>query len=309
MSWLIGGTKSVAIGIGNSNKNTHMKTSDLKSFHYLESGDVSFSVMDTIKTQKKLDPGVYRLGYDSNGNVTVKVEDNEESISMYNFENKDILDRMFDKFFDKKLSKRIMDLGFKHKTGILLHGKQGCGKSTIMKHYYKRSVEKNKSIVFHMGTMNPGGFQGHWGFMSRIREIQNNPIVAIADEIDSMFSFGGGDGEGVVKNSLDGTGSIDNCIILAATNYLSKIPDAVTRPSRFKYIIEMKGVEDEEDIFNITFNMLKETMSEEEVRGFSEELKGKTLDEIKHFCIDKIMDLEGDASRIISKEARKVVGF
>ena len=30
-----------------------MKTSDLKSFHYLENGDIDFSFFDTIRTEKK----------------------------------------------------------------------------------------------------------------------------------------------------------------------------------------------------------------------------------------------------------------
>ena len=31
-----------------------MTTTDFKSFHYLENGDVSFSMFDTIKSSKKL---------------------------------------------------------------------------------------------------------------------------------------------------------------------------------------------------------------------------------------------------------------
>ena len=41
------------------------ETANFKSFNYLENGDVSFSILDTIKTTKTLVPGSYKLSYHS----------------------------------------------------------------------------------------------------------------------------------------------------------------------------------------------------------------------------------------------------
>ena len=57
-----------------------MKTSDYKSFAYLESGDIVFSEFETIKSSNKLDSGSYKvnyLGYPEN-KVTIKQDSDFE---------------------------------------------------------------------------------------------------------------------------------------------------------------------------------------------------------------------------------------
>lgn len=71
-----------------------MSTTNLKSFNYLENGDVAFSVLDTVKTTRKLDSGVYNLSYlpypESTCSLSqIKEEFNQETFS---FTNKDSVD-------------------------------------------------------------------------------------------------------------------------------------------------------------------------------------------------------------------------
>ena len=264
--------------------------SEFKSFHYLESGEVTYSTLDTIKSKKTLDSGCYVLQYlDYPHNmVRVTIDRDIETSKIHNFPHKEKMDKLFEKFFDKKLHKRISDMGFCHKTGVLLHGKEGTGKSTIMKHYYTNSVINNKALVFFVNELDYR-LQHCWEFIVNVRQIQKNPIIVVFDEFDRQFSKN----EGYIKTMMDGNLSIDNCIFFASTNYLDKIPKAVRdRESRFKYSFEIKGIPSKEHVLEIIEKLIGTQFDEEHLDKFAEKLKGKTLDKIKQFCMNKIMNLE-----------------
>lgn len=266
-----------------------MKVSDLKSFHYLENGQIDFSIMPTIKSTHELDPKVYNLKC-FNGNDGVKyilsVLQSQENVELIDFANRKKLDDLMDAFFNKEVIKVMTELGFMHKTGILLYGIEGTGKSTIIKHYCNRLIPEQKAIIicFNSGHY----FEESWQFVSRIRQVQKNPIVVVLDEFDRFFEDGQ---ESDVKSALDGPLAIDNCIVLATTNYINRIPDSVQRPSRFKYVIRVDAIEDKALIHALVGSALKGKASDEEITVIASSLTGKTLDEIKHACLDKIMQL------------------
>jgi chromosomal replication initiation ATPase DnaA len=218
-------------------------TSDFKSFHYLENGEVSFSILDTIKTEQKLDSGVYTLEYLPYPEMRVKldVSTDNESIKTYSFPDKDKLDNLFESFFNKNVIEKVKDLGFYHKVGVLLYGKEGTGKSTIIKSYAYNVLEKHNGLVFYF-TSNQY-VNKCWDFIKKIRAIQDNPIVVVFEEMDMYVQKTSEVPEGYLKTILDGNNSIDNCIILGATNYIDTIPKAIKdRPSRFKYVLNIEGI-------------------------------------------------------------------
>jgi hypothetical protein len=77
-----------------------MNTSDLKSFHYLENGSITFSILDTIKTSPKLDTGIYNLAWleypESKLQLTSNVDG--ETIKMHEFPDKKTLDNFLNAF-------------------------------------------------------------------------------------------------------------------------------------------------------------------------------------------------------------------
>lgn len=279
-------------------------TSDFKSFHYLENGEVSFSILDTIKTEQKLDSGVYTLEYLGYPDMRVKIDvsTDRETIKSYTFPDKDKLDNLFESFFNKNVVQKVKELGFYHKVGVLLYGKEGTGKSTIIKSYAYKVLENHNGLVFYF-TSNQY-VNKCWEFIRKIREIQDNPIVVIFEEMDMYVQKTSEVPEGYLKTILDGNNSIDNCIILGATNYIDTIPKAIKdRPSRFKYVLNIEGIHSEEEILEILSPMISDICSKDEIKEYSYMLKGETLDSIKQFAMDKIMCLQSYSKN------KKTMGF
>ena len=72
-------------------------TYGLKSFNYLEDGEVAYNNLDTIKTTNKLDSGVYHLSYLEypDYRVLVKCDKNTESVKKHSFPDAEKLDNLF----------------------------------------------------------------------------------------------------------------------------------------------------------------------------------------------------------------------
>lgn len=277
------------------------KTSDYKSFAYLESGDIMFSEFETIKSSKTLDSGSYKVNYLEypENRVTVKQDSDFEIAKMHNFSDKEKLDNLFQSFFNTEVRTKIESLGFCHKVGVLLYGIEGTGKSSIMKYYCTRAINNNNALIFHI-LCKRHYISECWEFIQNIRRIQDNPIIIVFDEFDQQME----QNEAFLKTVIDGNMSISNCIFFAATNYLEKIPSAMSeRPSRFKYSLNIEGMQVVEDIVDIITPILNEVMNKEEIKSTGNELKGKTLDHIKQFCFDKLMNIKHTSNK------KKQIGF
>lgn len=281
-----------------------MKTTDLKSFYYLENGEVVFSELKTEKILPKLESGFYVCECINNGGykATLKVDNRKESAKPFDFPEKQLLDSAFEAFFNPKIVKKIKELGLIHKLAILFYGGQGNGKTTIINNYNYGFVKKHNVIVI---TIPPTtfGFQTLWNFFRGIRAIQNNTIVVVMEEFDQFlersldYSF--------FKTVLDGNEAIDNVIIFTSTNRIDEVGDDLKkRKSRIKYVIEIGPITKYEDVLNVVNSMVSDLYSKEECEEIANSLIGKTLDEVKHFCMDKIMDIKS-----YEKPKQKQIGF
>lgn len=277
-----------------------VKTTDLKSFNYLENGEVTFSMFDTIKTIKCLEPGVYDVSYIEHPEYRVSLRHiiEKESTKIYNFAEKNKIDDIVRAFTDPKIKLKLEELQFLHKVGILLYGKEGTGKTTITNYYCNKLIEEVSAIVLRIK------YSGYRiseviDFVNNVRSIQDNLIIVVFDEFDEFVQEGK---EGLIKTFLDGSSSTNNTIFLAMTNYIERIPDSIkNRPSRFKYQIEIEGIQSNIEIKSIMMKMIGDILPEETIGKYAVDLQGQTLDSIKQFCLDKIMDIttySGSKSKI-----------
>lgn len=281
------------------------KTSDLKSFIYLENGEIQRSEFSTTKVSDKLEPNIYVLEYTTfpESKTTIQLLNNDETSKIFNFDHKEELDKYFHLFFNNEIKETIESLGFYHKFGILLHGGAGNGKSTVMKYYYTIAIKKYDALIFIIRNEDDYGFKKCWDVIKDIRKIQPNPIILVLDEFDSYLESSSNFSS--FKKVTDGEDSINNCLFLAATNHINKIPKEFTdRKSRFRYSIEVNKINDINSIYEILHFMLNKTHKESDIKTFSKSLKDHSLDDIKQFAIDKIMNMETSY-----KQSKKILGF
>lgn len=280
-------------------------TTDIKSFHYLEDDTVSFSTLSTRYTKNHLESGIYHLGIIERGRgpeiLLKRNQDKEKFDTSMEYYFEDRIQTIYNSFFDNSVVDKVHKLGYNHKLGILLYGKQGTGKTSMLKKYFTDIVTTHNGIVFNFDTY--GYLETMWEFIQKIRKIQTNPIVCFCDELDEGFIYS--DFERTFKIITDGSKSIDNIMFLMATNYIDKIPSTIKdRPSRVKYSIEISGIQDANKIKTFLIENLKKI---DIVHEFSDleinELKGSTIDELKQWLLDKIMNIKD------SKITIKKIGF
>lgn len=270
-------------------------TTSLKSFHYLENGEVNFSILETKYSTKKLDAGIYKLSTSlKNGVVLPSLavsNDRELFDDDLGFYYEDKIKNIYSKFFMPEVKEKVNKLGYNHKAGILLYGKQGTGKTSMFKKYFNDAWKNHNALVFDIDITEYTS--EWWKFLKDIRTIQDNPIIVFLDEFEEYFTLYRQETE--IKRMLDGTDSIDNCLFFMTTNYIDKVPETVKdRPSRVKYKIEVNGIQDQKLIsqfLNQSFTKINMKVD------FSKEvhkMKGWTIDELKQWVLDRVMDIESE---------------
>jgi ATP-dependent 26S proteasome regulatory subunit len=287
------------------NNMENQNTTSLKSFHYLENGNIDFSILETKFSTKKLNAGVYNLTavvknneYVTDLNVS---NDRELFADDLGFYYEDKIKSIYSKFFMSEIKQKVNSLGYNHKAGILLYGKQGTGKTSMFKKYFNDAVQKHNALVFDVKLTQATPVW--WRFLKDIRTIQDNPIIIFLDEFEEYFENRDNQ-ETTMKKILDGTDSIDNCLFFMTTNYIDKVPETIKdRPSRIKYKIEVTGIQDEK----LIKQFLKQSFDKIDMKvDFEKEvskMKGWTIDELKQWVLDKVMDIEPE------EKEKKRLGF
>ena len=136
--------------------------------------------------------------------------------------------------------KRFGALGAKVPKGILLHGPPGTGKTLLAKavaneaeaRFFAQSASSFVEMFAGLGA-------------ARIRRLfrrarKEAPAIVFIDELDAVGATRGKDISGEKDQTLnqllvelDGFGSADNVVVIAASNLLDKLDPALLRPGRF----------------------------------------------------------------------------
>lgn len=267
--------------------------------NYAEHGENIFP-QRPIKRRDKLGAGIYGIGVDQSGNIFFIPASamTDDLIKLPNFTSEKVIAEI-DKFWGTSVRKRYADFGMVYKRGIILHGRQGTGKTSIIARVMESHVEKG-GIVFFCPSP---------GLLSQaakiIREVEGDvPLLIIYEEFDALIRHD----EGGFLSLLDGEDQIDNVVYVATTNYLDRIPPRIrNRPSRFASIIEV-GLPDAETRRTFLQAKIKDT-SLIDMDLWVQVTNEMTIDQIKDLiisvlCIDipleeavkKLIDMDGQES-------------
>jgi ATPase family associated with various cellular activities (AAA) len=166
--------------------------------------------------------------------------------------------------------------------GILLNGKPGNGKSSLVLEIAKK-VEI-PLYIFDLSSMDNSEFD------KALNDLCNNSAIILFEDFDNIFdgrkniaktqNFGGLNFDYFI-NKLSGVNSIKNKFIFITTNYIEKIDSAVLRPGRIDEKIELLPLNKEEKL-NMAYIMLNNELLVNKVMENSDEL---TTAEFENKCI------------------------
>lgn len=152
-----------------------------------------------------------------------------------------------------KRSKELKEKGVSIPKGVILFGKPGNGKSLLIKEMIKCS----EAPVFVFQGEQTNVVEGICETFKKAREAGH--AIIVFDELDLLI-----DKERRVvralQENLDGVESSDDILVLAATNYISEIPDPLLRHGRLEKLIKVPYPTGEEAL-ELLKNTLKNSIS------------------------------------------------
>lgn len=112
-----------------------------------------------------------------------------------------------------------------YKTGILMYGPAGCGKTGIIRRLANQFVSEG-SIVLQAPVNS--GFTAN--VLQVIRQIEPERLIVVEmEDIDAIADYDEED----LLSLLDGANQVDGVVFLATTNKIAELPDRIkNRPSR-----------------------------------------------------------------------------
>ena len=226
------------------------------------------------KIRKVLTPGFYSIGYSQGKYFGIEESLNLDEIYKMPSTVIDRLVNEIDTFWDKKDLFKINKVT--HKRGVLLVGKAGTGKSSLINLLSKQIIER-KGIVFHVA--NAGELSMLISFVHQdLRKIQpDTPIVTVIEDIDNIVN----QDEHLLLSFLDGEDQIEHNVVVGTSNRIQELNDLIMRPSRFDWVIEI----DNPNAENRRFYFTKKGIEGEELDTWTEASEGMSMAHLKEMFI------------------------
>jgi len=198
-----------------------------------------------------------------------------------------------------KYSDVFEEAGAKPPKGILLFGAPGTGKTLLAKAVAKES-EANFIHVKGPALMNKFVGESEKGVREIFRKAkQTAPCVIFFDEIDALAPKRGSGitdshvSERVISQLLtemDGLEELHGVIILAATNRIDIIDQALLRPGRFDLLLQVPPPDEEARLEILKIHTVKNPLAKDcFLQELVEETEGYTGAEIEAVCRDATM--------------------
>ena len=211
-----------------------------------------------------------------------------------------------------------------YKTGILLHGEPGTGKSSLIKalatKYGRNIININVSNIKHIDLTT---------LTQSINCDKEKKYIILLEDIDTLFLNRNKDtdkNDASVVNKLlqflDSNTSPTDVIFVATTNHIDRLDDALLRDGRFDLKVEIKPLKKKEVIeFGESFG-LSETVMEDIIKNIDESksningseyntynqsmIQARALSRIENKSVEKVVELYGEmedaGSNAVDKE-------
>lgn len=246
-----------------------------------------YTAMGKIITHKLLPAGYYSLSIDQKGNIYANARNfiYDDYIDLPIPEFKEILTDI-DKFWNIK--DKFSDYGFVFKRGILIHGKQGLGKSFLINGIIKDLIDKREGVVFSLYNYKDLNIF-HTFFRDQFRHIEpERPVVVVIEDIDGLCR--NKETETELINMLDGVEHSSNVIYLATTNHIHQLQERITnRPSRFDRRYHIKAPDENVRRVFIEKKMKPKDLKKINIDEWVRKTEGFNLAHIKELIISVVL--------------------
>lgn len=277
-----------------------------------------YSVTNTVDT---IPAGFYKFTSNQQLGVgIVKSNVNLDELFELPFKESKAIIEDIKKFWNSK--DKYNEYNYTHKRGILLYGKPGNGKTSIINLLTLELINKHNGIVFSINT--PDDLHDFKQFVPTIlRNIEpNRPIICTIEDIDSILSNYGHATKSSFLNLLDGSSQVTNIVYIATTNYPDQLEENITnRPSRFDRRYEIGLPDDEVRKVYIQNKIKSEDLQNIDIDYWVQQTEGFSISHIKELIISVVIfgnDLDEslnlmrefiDVKSLKTKQGNKKIGL
>lgn len=207
---------------------------------WAQRGPNTFIPSDNLLIKESLPAGAFSIhikrGYNGDEIIVKKINVDCTNLLDIKQPEEEYIYSLLDNFCSKK--EQFEKLKIAYKTGILLYGVPGGGKTSILNSLIKK-IEALDGVYFLLKNITDV-YSFDEFYKTVYRKIEPNRLIMnIFEDIDGMAT---GDAETTLINILDGIGDCNNVINIATTNYTERLSERlVNRPGRFDRRIEIKS--------------------------------------------------------------------
>lgn len=245
-----------------------------------------YSVTNTVET---LPAGFYKFTNNQQlGLGVVRVDVKTDELFELPFKESEAIINDIKKFWNSK--DKYKEYNYAHKRGILLYGKPGNGKTSIINLLTLELINKHNGLVFSINT--PDDLHEFKEFVPPIlKNIEpDRPIICTIEDIDSILSNYGHATKSSFLNLLDGSSQVSNIVYIATTNYPEELEENISnRPSRFDRRYEIGLPDDNVRRVYIMNKINEEDLKHIDIDYWVEQTNGFSISHLKELIISVII--------------------